>query len=63
VLCDPRCTYWRIVINAWESWMVAAADSVCHACVRWEIHFLLTFETASVFCICPVCNICIQVHK
>jgi hypothetical protein len=49
VLCDPGCTVWRIVINA-----VAAADSVHYACVRWEINFLLTFETALFFCVYAV---------
>jgi hypothetical protein len=39
VSCDPRCTHWRIVINAWEGWIVSIADSVCCAHVKWEIHF------------------------
>jgi hypothetical protein len=54
VSCDPGCTHWRIVINAWETWTVAAADGVCCARVRWEIIFLLTFETAPFFCVYPV---------
>jgi hypothetical protein len=54
VSCDPGCTYWRIVINAWETWTVAAADGVRCASVRWEINFLLTFETAPFFCVYPV---------
>jgi hypothetical protein len=56
VSCDPGCTHWRIVINAWETWTVAAADGVGCACVRWEINFLLTFETAPFFCVYPVYN-------
>jgi hypothetical protein len=54
VSCDPGCTHWRIVINAWETWTVAAADGVGCARVRWEINFLLTFETAPFFCVYPV---------
>jgi len=42
------------VINAWETWTVAAADGVRCACVRWEINFLLTFETAPFFYVYPV---------
>jgi hypothetical protein len=56
VSCDPECTHWRIVINVWETWTVAAADGVGCACVRWEINFLLTFETAPFFCVYPVCG-------
>jgi hypothetical protein len=62
VSCDPGCTHWRIVINAWETWTVAAADGVRCARVKWEINFLLTFETASFFCVylvyvdIPWCN-------
>jgi hypothetical protein len=33
---------------------VAAADGVRCARVRWEINFLLTFETAPFFCVYPV---------
>ena len=40
--------------SAWETWTVAAADGVCCARVRWEINFLLTFETAPSFCVYPV---------
>jgi len=29
VSCDPGCTHWRIVINVWETWTVAASDGVC----------------------------------
>jgi hypothetical protein len=54
VSCDPGCTHWRIVINAWETWTVAAADGVRSARVRWEINFLLTFETTPFFCVYPV---------
>jgi hypothetical protein len=53
-MCDPGCTHWRIVINAWETWRVAATDGVGCARVRWEINFLLTFETAPFFCVYPV---------
>ena len=42
--------------NAWETWTVAAADGVRCARVRWEINFLLTFETAPFFCVYPVCG-------
>jgi len=52
-MCDPGCTHWRIVIGAWETWTVAAADGVGCARVRWEINFLLTFETAPFFCVYP----------
>ena len=44
----------RTVGSASETWTVAAADGVRCACVRWEIHFLLTFETAPFFCVYPV---------
>ena len=40
--------------SAWETWTVAAADGVCCARVRWEISFLLTFETTPFFCVYPV---------
>ena len=40
--------------STWETWTVAAADCVRCARVRWEINFLLTFETAPFFCVCPV---------
>ena len=36
VSCDPGCTHWRIVINAWETWTVAATDGVRCARVRWK---------------------------
>jgi hypothetical protein len=35
---------------------VAAADGVRFARVRWEINFLLIFETAPFFCKHPVCE-------
>ena len=44
----------RAAGSAWETWTVAAADGVRCARVRWEINFLLTFETASFFCVYPV---------
>ena len=40
----------RTVGSAWETWTVAAADGVRCARVRWEINFLLTFETAPFVC-------------
>ena len=40
--------------SPWETWTVAAADGVRCAGVRWEMHFLLTFETAQFFCVYPV---------
>jgi hypothetical protein len=49
VSCDPGCTHWRIMINALKTWTVAAADGVSFARVRWEISFLLIFETAPFF--------------
>jgi hypothetical protein len=44
----------RTIGSAWETWTVPAADSVCCARVRWEIHFLITVKTARIFCKCPV---------
>ena len=44
----------RTAGSAWETWTVAAADGVRCARVRWEIDFLLTFETTSFFCVYPV---------
>jgi hypothetical protein len=52
--CGPRCTYWRIITNARETYTVAAADSVCCARVSSEIMSLITVETAPFFCACPV---------
>jgi len=49
-----KCTHWRFVINAWETWTVDAADGVSCARVRWEINLLLTFETAPFLCVYPV---------
>ena len=43
----------RTAVSAWETWTVAAADGVRCARVRWEINFLLTFETAPFFCVYP----------
>jgi hypothetical protein len=40
--------------SAWETWTVPAADSVCCACVGWEINLLITSETAPFFCVCLV---------
>ena len=44
----------RTAGSAWETWTVTAADGVRCARVRWEINFLLTFETAPFFCVYPV---------
>ena len=44
----------RTAGSPWETWTVAAADGVRCALVRWEINFLLTFETAPFFCVYPV---------
>ena len=41
-------------LEAWETWTFAAADGVRCALVRWEINFLLTFETAPFFFVYPV---------
>ena len=41
----------RTAGSAWETWTVAATDGVRCARVRWEINFLLTFETAPFFCV------------
>jgi hypothetical protein len=54
VSCDPGCTHWRIVVTKWETWTVAASVGVCCARVRWELHFVFTFDTAPFFCVCPV---------
>jgi hypothetical protein len=54
VSCDPGCTHWRIMINELKTWTVAAADGVRFARVRWEINFLLIFETAPSFFKHPV---------
>jgi hypothetical protein len=40
--------------GARETWTVVAVDGVRFTCVRWEIDFLLTFETAPFFCEYPV---------
>jgi len=60
-ICDysarnSRCTVIckRTSGSAWETWAVAAADGVRCIRVRWEINFLLTFETAPFFCVYPV---------
>jgi len=60
--CDPGCTHWRNVINTWETGTVAAADRVRFARVRWEIDFLLTFETAPFFCEHPVYIYILYIH-
>ena len=44
----------RTAGSAWETWTVAAADGVGLARVRWEINFLLSFETAPFICKHPV---------
>ena len=44
----------RTAGSARETWTVAAADGVRCARVRWQINFLLTFETAPFFCVYPV---------
>jgi len=44
----------RTADSAWETWTVAAVDGVPCARVRWEINFLLTFETAPFFCVYSV---------
>ena len=46
----------RTTGSAWETWTVATADGVRCARVRWEINFLLTFETAPFFCVYPLYN-------
>ena len=48
---------WRVFSKPfclWETWTVAAADGVLCVRVRWEINFLLTFESAPFFCVYPV---------
>jgi len=40
--------------STWDTWPVTAADGVRCARARWEINFLLTFETAPFFCVFPV---------
>jgi hypothetical protein len=44
----------RTTGNAWKTWTVTAADSVCSAHAEWEIHFLSTLENSPFFCVCPV---------
>ena len=44
----------RTVGSARDTCTVAAADGVRCARVRWEINFLLTFETAPFFCVYPI---------
>ena len=44
----------RAAGSAWETRTVAAPEGVSCAHVRWEINFLLTFETAPFFCVYPV---------
>jgi hypothetical protein len=39
----------RTAGSTWETWTVAAADGVRLTRVRWEMDFLLTFETAPFF--------------
>ena len=51
----------RTAGSAWETWTVAAAEGVRYARVRWEINFLLTFETAPFFCVYPV--FCVSNYK
>ena len=56
----------RTAGSAREIWTVAAADGVRCARVRWEINFLLTFETAPFFCVYPVfplCGFVLMKHK
>ena len=49
--------------SAWETWTVAAADGVGCARVRWEINFLLTFETAPFFCVYLVYKAKVEVER
>ena len=51
---DPECTHWRIMIHEWGIWTIAASGVVRCARVRWEINYMLTFETAPFFCVHPV---------
>jgi hypothetical protein len=51
--CGPALSM-RSERSTWETWTVPAADRVCCACVGWEIKYLITFETAPFFCVCPV---------
>jgi len=46
----------RTAGSAWETWTVTAADGVHCARVRWEINFLLSFQTAPFVCVYPVCR-------
>ena len=60
----PRCpavsTSERTAGSAWETWTVAAADGVRCARGRWEINFLLTFESTPFICKHPVYSQSIQ---
>ena len=51
----------RTAGSSWETWTVSAADGVRCARVRWEINFLLTFETAPFYCVYPVFKVLMAV--
>ena len=47
----PRSKHEKLTAgSAWETWTVVAANGVRFARVRWEINFLLTFETTPFIC-------------
>jgi hypothetical protein len=48
------CARFRTAGSAYETWTVAAADGLCCVRERWEINFLLTFETVPFLCVYPV---------
>ena len=52
--CSVSFVYGLEKTYAWETWTFAATESIGCARVRWEINFLLTFETAPFFCEYPV---------
>ena len=50
----------RTAGSAYETRTAAAADGVRFARVKWEINFLLTFESQPLFCVYPVFEHCLQ---
>ena len=53
----------RTACSTWETWTVASADGVGCAGVRWEINFLLTFESAQFFCVTLYTRICSKIEE
>jgi hypothetical protein len=53
VSCGPRCTHWRIVINAEILRQFPMLTCMLCPC-RVRNTFLRTFEIAPLFCVCPI---------